>query len=240
MKRDNLAFWGSHRVAGVVRSRGKRKLKRSVHNAHLSQVPAKGTLTDCPVSRCFQLNSSGLQKVTQPKLTVIDVVIQNNFSPHSHWLCCQQSAQVINLWTPQKGRSQIPFRWSQTKAIRQAVPGKWTLQEHERLGSPISSLRAGILAWGFPSACLGLGAGFLRFFPNQPNGTGIWIQSRSVNPLGQILVCHCLREKNNIALIPKSLFHFIFSIQSLSSTHKEKINLEDSLYHNKKSLNNIR
>lgn len=89
MKRYNLNFWGSYRMAGVVKSSAKRKLGRDIRstgfghggksftssNVDLFQISVKWKLTDFPISLCFQLNSSGLQKVTKPKLTMIYLVI---------------------------------------------------------------------------------------------------------------------------------------------------------------------
>lgn len=76
-------------MAGVVKNSAKRELRRCIRstgfrhqeksftssNVHLFQIPAKWKLTYFPTSLCFQLNSSGLQKVTEPELTMIYVVI---------------------------------------------------------------------------------------------------------------------------------------------------------------------
>lgn len=76
-------------MAGVVKNSAKRKPRRGGRStgfrhrgkpftppiADLFQIPAEWKLADFPISLCFQLTGSGLQKVTEPKLTMIHVVI---------------------------------------------------------------------------------------------------------------------------------------------------------------------
>lgn len=228
MKRYNLKFWGSYGMAGC----SKAALRGSCGAASHPGASATERSHLHPVtSICFRYQQSGNLRIFLYPFVFNWAVLEYKRSPNPNWQWCMWLFKttfpnttidyvasdlhkfLINLWTPQKCLSQALFKFWETKAIRQAMPVEWTLEENKRLKSCISALCTGILS--FQSGCTCLWTGFLRFFPNQSNRENIWTKSRCVYSLGLILVCHCLRKKKSTNSTKPFPFHFL-NITTLS------------------------
>lgn len=222
MSYDNLKFWGSCRMAGMVKNSAKRK---PGHNTRFTGSDTKGNHLHPVMLICFRYQPSGNLRIFLYPFIFNWTVLDYKRSPNSNWQWYMWLFKItfpiptidyvagnlhkflINLWTPWKCLSQAQFKWWRTKAIRQALLVKQALEQEPQILSIhyVLEYRQGISKWLYISLNK-----FSKLFPKQFNGEHTWI--KSVFSHGLILACHYLREKNNTARIPKSFLCSIFWI----------------------------